>query len=71
MTKLITNYARKISSKFSHFVITLSKMTLTTKRQDNTVNIESKEGNSYISCPKNELDLGITLKGGQSFRYRK
>ena len=46
-------------------------MTLTTKRQDNTVNIESKEGNSYISCPKNELDLGITLKGGQSFRYRK
>lgn len=46
----------------------LSTMTMSRKPSKKLENLKNKEVINHILCEKDELDLGITLKGGQSFR---
>lgn len=69
MLEKINIYVKCINSKLFKLFESLPAMTLKTKPSKiNCKNIEQKNTTGSIPCRKEELDLGITLKGGQSFR---
>lgn len=63
MTQILNSYAKRVHLSIFKFTESLLKMSSTPSTQ-----VSGNEVSGYILCEKDELDLGITLKGGQSFR---
>lgn len=68
MIRVLKADFNKESLKIVCFYKVLSTMTLSTKPPKKLEKLKNKEMINHILCDKDELDLGITLKGGQSFR---